>query len=395
VTTWQAYNFWPQNQGDDSWYSGKSLYAGDIPNGHPLSWGKKVPDGNVDAEVQARKVSFNRPYFPDNGIYGTAGQFFIRGEYNMVRWLEKERYDVTYTTDVDTDAATDLINGPLSPGRHKVFLSVGHDEYWTWRMRDNIEKARNRTTGPLNLGFFGGNAVHWQIRLENSSPGSSPGNGERRTIVAYKHLARRTDINMNDPYYALGNHDTNYLTTDYWRDNKTGLGNLCPPPPFDNCFKDPEDELVGVMTDFSNVTGTGSFEFYAGGPPPLPPPVAWPTVGITDTVTPILNIIGYEADRVFDENIPNYSHRGSLSKIGDSRFTGVRRTRSHAVYYRIPNAGRVFGAGTISWSFALDQFGRNPDLGPVYIDHNAPPDARAEILTRNILACLSSGVGCD
>jgi hypothetical protein len=388
VTTWQAYNFWPADQGAGSWKSGRSLYLGQGPNNW-LSFGPPVPEFNDNAEVQARKVSFNRPYYPDNGIYGTAGQFFQRGEYNMVKWLEKEGYDVTYTTNVDIDAATDLVNGPLRPGHHKVFLSVGHDEYWTWKMRDNIEKARNRTTQPLNLGFFGGNAVHWQIRFENSTPGTSPSNVARRTIVAYKHLARSALPGMKDPYYVPGGSDTNYLTTNYWRENNTTLlGSQCP---LQSCFKHPEDELVGVMTDFSNVTGHGDFEFY-GGQNPAPP--TWPRVGITDTVTPIFNIIGYEADRIFEEN--DYSsNRGPIVKIGDSAFIGSpNTTRSHAVFYKITNAGRVFGAGTIGWAYALDQFGRNPDLGPVYVDHTAPPDTRADILTRNILACLSDGVGC-
>lgn len=235
-------------------------------------------------------------------------------------------------------------------------------------MRDNIEKARNNTTKPLNLGFFGGNAVHWQIRFENSSPGSSPGDKERRTIVAYKHLATRTDIGMNDPYFAVGGSPTNYLTTNYWRDNNNSvlMGTQCP---FPNCFKPPEDELVGVMTDLLNVSGEDDFRFYSG-----PNPVTWHTAGITDTVTPILKIIGYEADRVFDENLPNYTNRTPLVKLGDSFFNNPNR--SHAVYYRIPNAGRVFGAGTIGWSYALDQFGRDPAMGPVYIDHHAPPDPR-------------------
>jgi hypothetical protein len=398
VTTWQAYNYWPEDllpehpEPEWDWYRGKSLYAGDIPGGHPLSWGRLVPEENPQnpfAEIQARKVSFNRPYFPDNGIYQTAGQFFIRGEYNMVKWLEKEGYDLTYTTNVDIDAATDMINGPLRPGLHKVFLSVGHDEYWTWTMRDNIEQARNRTTRPLNLGFFGGNAVHWQIRFENSSSASSPANAERRTIVAYKHLATSLQTNIHDPYFIAGpgGSPTNYLTTNYWREND--VAHLGPQCPFQDCFKRPEDELVGVMTDFSNVTGEGDFEFYSGTNPPI-----WSTVGMQDTTTPIENIIGYEADRIFEEN--DYSsNRGPIAKIGDSAFIGGTTTRAHAVYYRINNAGRVFGAGTISWSFALDQFGRDPDLGPVFIDHTAPPDPRADILTRNILACLSAGVGCN
>jgi hypothetical protein len=43
----------------------------------------------------------------------------------MVRWLERKGYDVSYTTGVDTDRrGSELLE-------HRVFLSVGHDEYWS------------------------------------------------------------------------------------------------------------------------------------------------------------------------------------------------------------------------------------------------------------------------
>ncbi len=41
----------------------------------------------------------------------------------MVYWLEKQGYNVSYITDVDTDTNVN----PLT--NHKAFLSVGHDEY--------------------------------------------------------------------------------------------------------------------------------------------------------------------------------------------------------------------------------------------------------------------------
>jgi hypothetical protein len=49
----------------------------------------------------------------------------------MLRFLEREGYDVSYSTDVDTHE-----RGPLLL-KHKAFLSVGHDEYWSWQMRQN------------------------------------------------------------------------------------------------------------------------------------------------------------------------------------------------------------------------------------------------------------------
>jgi len=51
-------------------------------------------------------------------------------------------------------------------GQHtKIFLSVGHDEYWSSQQRRNIEEARDQWG--LNLGFFSANAVYWNIRWEH------------------------------------------------------------------------------------------------------------------------------------------------------------------------------------------------------------------------------------
>src|SRR6476660_7022998 len=81
----------------------------------------------------------------------------------MVRWLEHEGYDVTYITDVDTDEDV----GRLL--RAKGYLSVGHDEYWSEKMRANVIQARD--TG-VSLGFFGGNYMYWAVELLPDSSGT-------------------------------------------------------------------------------------------------------------------------------------------------------------------------------------------------------------------------------
>jgi hypothetical protein len=315
-----------------------------------------------------------------NSPYYTAGQFFIRGEYNMVRWMEKKGYDVTYTTDVDTDAATDMVNGPLSPGRHKVFLSVGHDEYWSWQMRENIEQARNRSNSPLNIGWFSANNVHWQIRLANSSSGSHPGDAARRTMIAYKSLANSIQPDWRDPLYSPTGSATNHLTTGYWRDNRTFCIGCTQPAPAP--YKPPEDELVGVMTNLANPEGRGDFEFVAGLPEDH-----WVKVGVTDLDVSFGGLVGYEADAYDPDNI--YPGRAMTEVIGDSGFRGTSYTRSHAVYYRMNGGARVFAAGTIEWGLGLDGFGGDVQWGPAI--HTNYHDPRLEIVTQNILACLRDG----
>ncbi|WP_344046546.1 N,N-dimethylformamidase beta subunit family domain-containing protein, partial [Nocardioides panacihumi] len=91
--TWQAYNT----------YGGSDFYQG-------------------AANGRAYKISYNRPIYTRDGVGGR--DFFFSNEYPLVRFLERNGYDVSYLAGVDTDRyGSELLN-------HKVFLSVGHDEYW-------------------------------------------------------------------------------------------------------------------------------------------------------------------------------------------------------------------------------------------------------------------------
>ena len=60
--------------------------------------------------------------------------------------------------------------------RHKLVLVNGHDEYWSRRMYDAFERARDRG---VNLAFFGGNIGDWQVRFEDGN----------RTMIGYKSAA--------------------------------------------------------------------------------------------------------------------------------------------------------------------------------------------------------------
>ena len=60
-------------------------------------------------------------------------------EYPMIRFLEANGYDVSYTTGMDVATST---GGSLLTN-HKVFMSSGHDEYWSGSQRANVEAARD------------------------------------------------------------------------------------------------------------------------------------------------------------------------------------------------------------------------------------------------------------
>ena len=69
-----------------------------------------------------------------------------------------------------------------------MFLSVGHDEYWSGGQRANVEAARD---AGVNLAFFSGNEVFWKTRWETSIDGS---NTPYRTLVTYKETHANAKI---------------------------------------------------------------------------------------------------------------------------------------------------------------------------------------------------------
>jgi hypothetical protein len=146
--TWLSYNRWPQ------W---RSLYdLGDAP------WGASDEKVGYD-------VGFDRPYalywngYPAgfHPLTNGSGEFLMT-EFPLAFWLEKEGYDVTYISNVDTHADA---QGLL---RASVFLSVGHDEYWTEQMFANVTKARD---AGVSLAFLSGNSISGVVELRPSTDG--------------------------------------------------------------------------------------------------------------------------------------------------------------------------------------------------------------------------------
>lgn len=198
VTTWQAYNLW----GD------YDLYAG--------------PKG---AAQRAKVVSFDRPY-----RLGDGSGDFLGNEEKLVKLVEKDGLDVSYTTDVD------LGERPATLTQHRVLVSLGHDEYWSTAMRNNVTAARDHG---VNLAFLGANAVFRHIRLEPSALGPD------RHEVNYRVAA-------DDPMLATNPAEV----TVSWRD-----------PPVSK----PENALLGEMYECNPVdadlvvTNPGAWVFAGTG----------------------------------------------------------------------------------------------------------------------------------
>lgn len=128
TNTYQAYNNW----------GGKSLYSTNSSN-----------------NARSSRVTYDRPYAA-NSTKGS-GEFYF-WEANMARYLESQGIYPDYCTNVD------LHQDPTLLSHYDLFMSVGHDEYWSEAMYDQAEQHRD---AGRNLAFFGANDVYWRVDFES------------------------------------------------------------------------------------------------------------------------------------------------------------------------------------------------------------------------------------
>jgi len=299
-TTWQAYN----------WWGGYNLYGG------------------IDAGGRAGRasaVSYNRPIVSRDGGFSAGPQDYIFGaEYPAIRWLEQNGYDVNYISGIDTARSGEqLLNS-------KIFLSVGHDEYWSAEQRANVEAARD---AGVNLSFWSGNEVYWETRWESSIDGSGT---PYKTLVSYKERWDNANTDVNG-------------TTSTWRDPVFGSGQ-------------PENGLTGTIFTVDSYRldtitvpyDMSNFRFWSN--------TAVANIQPGQVYSLTKNLLGYEWDSDLDNGfrpaglVPLSSTTVDVNTLlldyGNTTGAG---TASHSLtMYRAPSGALVFGAGTVYWSWGLD-----------------------------------------
>jgi hypothetical protein len=297
-TTWQA-----SNQ-----YCGKSPCAGGL-------------SGRVS------KVSYNRPMTtretsPEDWVFNA--------EYPMVRWLEANGYDVSYAAGVDTDrrGAAELL-------RHRVFLSVGHDAYWSGAQRANVEAARD---GGTHVAFFSGQTMYWKTRWEPSLDETAT---PYRTLVCYKET-------------LVGARQDPSTWTGRWRDGRVS-------PPGDG--GGPENALTGTLPTVECCNSRLAItvpQAFADHPFWRHTRVATPAAGAVATLA--AGTLG----GVWDENADNGYRPAGLTALSsttagvsarlldDGATYGAGLATHQLTLYRHAGGALVFGAGTAQWSWGLD-----------------------------------------
>ena len=310
---------------DPTWVAYNRYNGPDIETNTYGSWIQGVPAGRR-YELRAYKVSYNRPL--SNRGWNTVDQVF-NAEYPMVRWLEANGYDVSYFAGLDSDRRGEEI------AEHKVFLSVGHDEYWSGAQRKNVEAARD---AGVNLAFFSGNEVFWKTRYEPSLDDSKT---PYRTLVCYKENHSNAKI---DP------------VKDVWTGTWRTSSSYNPEGP------QPENALMGVIFtvnawryDALKVPADyGKLRF-------------WRNTSVAKLARGEVAVLeGANLGHEWDEDLDNGFRPAGLFHLSETTVNNVKYIQDfgrlydsgtathHLTLYRAKSGALVFGAGTVQWSWGLD-----------------------------------------
>ncbi|WP_193195812.1 N,N-dimethylformamidase beta subunit family domain-containing protein [Nostoc sp. MG11] len=317
--------------------------------------GYSVYNSHSIGENRAYKVSYDRPFSQATSAFDNQAGTPLRWEYNMVRWLESQGYDVTYTDNMRVHThGQSLLN-------HKVFLSVGHDEYWSKEIRDAVEAARN---GGTNLGFFSANTCYWRVRFESSTPAAGQVR-PNRVMACYKQAWDLDPVAIQQGPSAATN---KFRSIQNQR---------------------PENALLGVMygSDFPETYGGANFVVTNSGDP------YYANTGLQNGDQLTL-LVGYEWDFIVNNGsappglvtlsqspvtpsalLPNFDEPpGEQALPANQDFT-----KSHSARYTIGGA-KVFASGSIQWAWGLDSADVNPTR----------EDIRVKQITVNILADMGA-----
>jgi len=166
TTTWNAYNDW----------GGPSLYTG----GTRVSFERPLARGFLDKPEPKRRKMQPEPdrealwFFewaePLGLSVWSGGAGWATWERDFVRWAEANGYELDVAIGEDLERHPEVLDG------HRLYLSVGHDEYWSRGMRERLDAF---TDAGGNAAIFSGNTCFWQVRFDEA----------RRSMTCFKYRA--------------------------------------------------------------------------------------------------------------------------------------------------------------------------------------------------------------
>ncbi len=262
TNTWHAYND----------FGGRNLYTGGthVSLQRPMSpgylykppgLGRRVtttapPDPQMAAHVGYLRLNHLSPYA------GSAG--WPDWELPFLEWAEGRGYAI----DVVTNADLEDHPGLLLDDPRTLFLSVGHDEYWSAGMRDTVEAFIGRGG---HAAFFSGNTAFWQVRLEDHTE-----EGPAATMVGYKGFFKQDPVFGTDRLSEL---------TSIWSDH---------------LIERPENHMTGVSFARGGYHRIGKRATAGAGGYTVHRPDHWifegTGVGYGDVLGAAATTVGYECD---------------------------------------------------------------------------------------------------
>ncbi|MGI9458176.1 MAG: N,N-dimethylformamidase beta subunit family domain-containing protein [Aeoliella sp.] len=295
-----------------------------------------------ESDVLGRRVTFQRPFDGINRQW----------DLPFIRWAELAGYKIDYAINSDLEFHPEILP------HYKLVLSVGHDEYWSAPMRDNLEKFIAQGG---NVAFFSGNVCCWQVRSEEGG----------NDLVCWKEAF------LQDPLY---NEDgPNPLLTTLWSHH---------------LVKRPENELTGVGVLRGGFHNSGG-HFMGDGGYTVHQPDHWvfEGTGLTEgeKFGEQYSVVGYEVDGcefVVKDGKPVPTGRDGTPKDFKILATAParwgekdvgwykewydrwkQREHDHGCMgiYTNPGGGTVFTAATTDWSHGLGR--RQAASGPLGPGH--------------------------
>src|SRR4051812_22359169 len=256
TNTWHAYN----DFGGPNLYNGGTHVSMQRPMApgylfKPPGKGRRVTGTGAPDPQNAAHVG----YVQLNHLSGYAGSAgWPDWELPFIAWAEREGFEIGVCLNADLEEHPEVLADA------QLYLSVGHDEYWSMGMRDTVEAFVGRGG---NAAFFSGNTSLWQVRIEGD---------DHDVMVGYKGFFK------NDPVMGT---DREVEATTFWSDVVVGR---------------PENEMTGVSftrggyhrigRNVTNGLGGGT------GAPPGARSFARNRLGGGDVLGAGATTVGYECD---------------------------------------------------------------------------------------------------
>lgn len=355
TNTYNAYNDW----------GGPSLYTGAVRASfrRPMARGLlRKPEPlmrypNLDNVDDPEHERF-RAWADLHGLTrwsGSAGWY--QWERLFVQWAERAGYQIDVAVNADLERRPEVVNG------YSLLVSVGHDEYWSWGMRDTAEGHVERGG---SIVFLSGNSVCWQVRFEDDG----------QTMISYKGRPKADPLYGTDRQQRVSTlwcsqivgRPENHLTgLSFSRGGYIRMGNAVPRASGGYTAWRPEHWVfTGTNVHYGDLFGTedsivvyevDGCEFTHSPEDGLPVPTG-------QDGTPVdFTILASAPARLwsFKELPSRYrsSEKGDLEETAAAVFgeasprTIARLAHNHAVMGLFVRGGTVFNAGTTDWAYGL------------------------------------------